>query len=225
MYLRCLPRGRLIKCVGHSGSEKPVRARLTRLLIWLGVAVPLLLGTAYAALDPAAGQIKSLDNALLESMKAGPTLTVTERYRRLAPVIELTFDLRTMTAFAVGSAWAKFSADEQQATIAAFRRLTIASYAHNFAGFDGERFEINSDVVVRGVDKIVRTRLVSPHSASVDLMYRMRESAGSWKIIDVYYGAISQLTTRRADFAASIASGGASSLVAHLNSLSDDLLR
>ncbi|HEX3843652.1 MAG TPA: ABC transporter substrate-binding protein [Steroidobacteraceae bacterium] len=200
-------------------------ARLTQLLICLGVAVPLLVGTAHAALDPAVGQITSLDNALLESMKAGATLTVTERYRRLAPVIELTFDLPTMTAFAVGSAWAKFSADQQQATIAAFTRLTIASYAHNFAGFDGQRFEINSDVVVRGVDKIVRTRLTSPHSASVDLMYRMRESSGSWKIIDVYYGAISQLTTRRADFAASITSGGASSLVAHLNSLSDDLLR
>jgi phospholipid transport system substrate-binding protein len=201
-----------------------VHATLTRLLIRLGVAASLLGGTAYAALDPAAGQIESLDNALLESMKAGPTLTVTERYRRLAPVIELTFDLRTMTAFAVGSAWARFSADEQQATIAAFTRLTIASYAHNFAGFDGEHFEINSNVVVRGVDKIVQTHLISPHS-SVDLMYRMRESAGSWKIIDVYYGAISQLTTRRADFAAAVTSGGASSLVAHLNSLSDALLR
>jgi ABC-type transporter MlaC component len=53
----------------------------------------------------------------------------------------------------------------------------------------------------------------------------MRESAGSWKIIDVYYGAISQLTTRRADFSAPIAAGGASTLIAHLNSLSDDLLR
>jgi phospholipid transport system substrate-binding protein len=202
-----------------------VRARLRRLLIGLGVAASLLLGTAHAALDPAAGQIESLDNALLGSMKAGATLTVTDRYRRLAPVIALTFDLRTMTAFAVGPAWAKFSADEQQAAVAAFTRLTIASYAHNFAGFDGERFEINPNVVVRGVDKIVQTHLISPHSASVDLMYRMRESAGSWKIIDVYYGAISQLTTRRADFAASITSGGASSLIAHLNSLSDDLLR
>lgn len=202
-----------------------MRARLTRLLIALGLTVPLLLGTAYAALDPAAGQIESLDNALLESMKAGPTLTVLQRYQMLAPVIERTFDLRTMTAFAVGLAWSKFSAEEQQAAIAAFTRLTIASYAHNFAGYDGERFELNPDVVVRGVDRIVRTRLVSPHGASVDLMYRMRESAGSWKIIDVYYGAISQLTTRRADFAASIASGGAPSLIAHLNSLSDDLLR
>ena len=41
-------------------------------------------------------------------------------------------------------------------------------------------------------------------------MYRMRELGGSWKIIDVYYGAISQLTTRRSDFAAtSLNAGGA----------------
>jgi phospholipid transport system substrate-binding protein len=191
----------------------------------LGLAAWLLVGAAHASVDPAANQIESLDNALLESMKAGPTLTIAQRYRKLAPVIELTFDLPAMTAFAVGPAWGNFSAEDKQATIAAFTRLTIASYAHNFAGFDGERFEIQPEVVARGVDKIVQTHLIPPHSAPVSLMYRMRESAGSWKIIDVYYGAISQLTTRRADFAAPITSGGAASLIAHLNALSDDLLR
>jgi phospholipid transport system substrate-binding protein len=202
-----------------------MRLRLRPLLLQLVVTGALLTGAAYAALDPAATQIESLDNALLASMKARPTLTMAERYRQLAPVIERTFDLPVMTAFAVGSAWANFSSEERQALIGAFTRLTIASYAHNFTSFNGERFEIQPDVAVRGVDKIVQSRLISPQSAPVNLTYRMRESAGSWRIIDVYYGAISQLTTRRADFAAPIASGGASGLIAHLNSLSDDLLR
>ena len=70
-----------------------------------------------------------------------------------------------------------------------------------------------------------QVRLISPHADAVNLMYRMRESSGSWKIIDVYYGSISQLTTRRSDFAAPIASSGAAGLIAHLNALSDDLLR
>jgi phospholipid transport system substrate-binding protein len=202
-----------------------MRLRLRPLLLQLVVTGTLLSGTAYAGLDPAATQIDGLDDALLASMKAGPTLTTAERYRQLTPVVERTFDLPVMTAFAVGSAWANFSSEEQQALIAAFTRLTIASYAHNFTSFDGQRFEIQPDVAIRGVDKIVQTRLISPHGAPVNLTYRMRESAGSWKIIDVYFGAISQLTTRRADFAAPIASGGASGLVAHLNSLSDDLLK
>ncbi len=84
---------------------------------------------------------------------------------------------------------------------------------------------MDPNIVSRGTDKIVQTRLVPPHDAPVSLMYRMRESDSAWKIIDVYYGSISQLTTRRSDFAGPVASGGAQALVTHLNSLSDALMK
>ena len=158
-------------------------------------------------------------------MRAGRTINPGDRYHLLTPVIERTFDLPVMTAFAVGAAWSNFTSDQQQAAIAAFTRLTISSYAHNFREFAGEQFELDPNVTVRGPDKIVQTRLVLPHDAPVSLVYRMRESGGAWKIIDVYYGAISQLTTRRSDFAASLAAGGAPSLIAHLNALSEDLMK
>ncbi|HEX9139256.1 MAG TPA: ABC transporter substrate-binding protein, partial [Steroidobacteraceae bacterium] len=144
---------------------------------------------------------------------------------RLTPIIENVFDLRAMTAFAVGPAWAGFSPEQQQAAVAAFERLTIASYAKNFRSFGGERFELEPAVVSRGADKIVQTQLIPLQKAPVNLLYRMREVAGSWKVIDVYYGAVSQLSIRRSDFAAPIASGGVAGLIAHLNSLSDDLLK
>jgi phospholipid transport system substrate-binding protein len=79
--------------------------------------------------------------------------------------------------------------------------------------------------VSRGIDKVVQTRLIPGHDQPVSLIYRMRESGGVWKIIDVYYGSISQLTTRRSDFAGPVASGGAQALITHLNSLSDDLMK
>ncbi len=50
-------------------------------------------------------------------------------------------------------------------------------------------------------------------------------AGGAWKIIDVYFGAISQLTTRRSDFAQPLAAGGAKGLIAHLNETSDKLLQ
>jgi phospholipid transport system substrate-binding protein len=191
------------------------------------MALALLLGAraAFAAADPAAAQVESLDNALLDAMKSGETTGITERSRKLAPVIERVFDLRAMTAFAVGPAWAGFSAEQQRAAIAAFTRLTIASYAHNFHSFGGERFEIDPTVVTRGTDKIVQTHLATPQKAPISLVYRIHEAAGSWKIIDIYYGAVSQLSIRRSDFAAPLASGGASELITHLNSLSEDLLK
>ena len=196
------------------------------LFVPIGMALAAFLPCAVrAAADPAAAQVQSLDDALLASMKAGAGEGVMARYRKLAPVVEQVFDLRAMTGFAVGPNWSKFSADEQAAAIAAFARLTIASYATNFKTYDGERFEISPDVVTRGVDKVVQTQLFSAHAAPVSLNYRMRESSGSWKIIDIYYGAVSQLTIRRSDFSAPVAAGGARGLVDHMNSLSDELTK
>jgi phospholipid transport system substrate-binding protein len=200
---------------------------MLRISTFVLLALTLALGAAAssAADAPPESQVESLDNALLESMKAGPTSTATSRYRNLAPVVEKVFDLRAMTAFAVGPAWGGFSTEEQQAAIGAFTRLTIASYAHNFHEFGGEKFEIDANVVTRGPDKIVQTKLYSPGKEPTKLNYRMRNSNGAWKIIDVYYGSISQLTIRRSDFAAPLAAAGAKGLIAHLNSLSDDLIK
>ena len=191
------------------------------------IALTLLLGApaVFAAPDPAIVQVESLDNALLDAMKSGATVGIAERSRKLAPVIESVFDLRAMTAFAVGPSWAGFSAEQQQALIAAFTRLTVASYASNFHSYGGERFDVDPTVVVRGADRIVQTHLQTPQKAPVSLVYRMHEVDGAWKIIDVYYGAVSQLSIRRSDFAASLAAGGAPELLAHLNSLTDDLLK
>ena len=169
-------------------------------------------------------QVEALSNGLVATMKAGAAAEpVAVRYRKLAPIVEKVFDLRAMTAFAVGPKWSGFSAADQSAAIAGFTRLTVASYVHNFNSFGGERFNVDANVVTRGVDRIVQTKLVAPGKEPVSLNYRMRKAANAWKIIDVYYGAISQLTIRRSDFAAPVAAGGAAGLIAHLNSVSDDL--
>ena len=129
-----------------------------------------------------------------------------------------------MTRFAVGPTWATMSEADRQALVKAFTRLSIASYAHNFDRFGGERFDVDPKVATRGPDKIVEAHLVAG-GRTVNLTYRMRQSAGGWKIVDVYYDAISQLTTRRSDFAAPLASGGAKGLLAHLAATSDKLLQ
>jgi phospholipid transport system substrate-binding protein len=199
-----------------------------RLLLWFALAalaLPTLAAGPARAADPAIATIDGFDNGLLETMKDGKNLGVKGRYRKLSPVIERSFDLAAMTRFAVGPAWASFTPAQQQAVTEAFTKLSIASYAHNFADYDGQRFEIDPAVQTRGPDKIVQTHMIRPHDAPVALTYRMRESGGAWKIIDIYYGAISQLTTRRSDFAAPIAAGGASGLIAHLNGLIDGLMK
>ncbi|MBV8592904.1 MAG: ABC transporter substrate-binding protein [Caulobacteraceae bacterium] len=184
----------------------------------------LFAGPALAAADPAAERIEAFDATLIEMMKGGAGMGVRGRFRRLQPVIDETFDIPTMTRFAVGPAWAGFSEVEKAALIRAFARLSAASYAKNFDSYSGEKFVVDPKVETRGADKIVQVKLIQPKGAPVALTYRMRPAAGGWRIVDVYYGAISQLTTRRSDFAGPLASGGARGLLAHLETLTTRLV-
>jgi phospholipid transport system substrate-binding protein len=171
------------------------------------------------AQDPARATVQALDDGLLSIMKAGKVAGVAGRSARIAPVVDRAFDLPLMTRLVVGPAWNTMSPADQTALVAAFRRMTIGQYARNFDDWSGEAFTIAPQVDERGGDKLVRTTL-NGSGAPIAISYRLRQSGGQWKIIDVFYkNAISQLATRRADFASVLASGGPKALIAHLDQL------
>ncbi len=202
---------------------------------WLAAAVMtvILVSTAggvsaarAAPADPAVATVDGFDAALLGAMKGGKALGVNGRYRRLAPAVARAFDIPTMIRFAVGPPWSQIPPAQQKALTEAFNRLTVASYARNFDSWSGESFDVDPKVLARGQIRLVTTRIVSPHGAPVTISYRLQPADGAWKIVDVYYnGTISQLTTRRADFASILQQGGATALIAHLNQLVDKQLK
>ena len=177
------------------------------------------------AADPGVGQIQALDASLLDTMKQAKSLGVEGRARKLTPAVQQAYDLPTMTRFAVGPKWASMSPADQASLVQAFTRMTVASYAHNFDSYSGERFVVDPTVETRGPDKLVHAHILSS-GKPVDLTYRMRQAAdGRWKIIDVYYnGSISELTTRRSDFSASVNSGGAPALLKKIDALTAKLM-
>ena len=176
------------------------------------------------ASDPAAQRVSAFDDALLSAMKAGKAAGARGRFEQLLPAVERTFDLNVMTAYAVGPSWSGFSAADKADLVREFGRLTAASYAHNFDSYSGERFTLEPNVATRGADKIVTTRIVPRSGESTTILYRMRQVGGAWKVIDVIYGSVSQLTTRRADFQASVQKGGAKALKTHLQALTTKLV-
>jgi len=183
--------------------------------VLLAFAIPV---PAFAQTDPARTTVQALDDGLIAIMKAKGT--VRSRSTAIGPIIDRAFDLPLMTRLAVGPSWTTTPPADQQALVAAFRRMTIAQYATNFDSWSGERFAIAPQIDARGGDRLVRTTLTTPGKADIPISYRLRASGGSWKIIDVFYrNSISQIATRRSDFAAVLAKGGAKALVTHLDAL------
>ena len=202
------------------------KTKLFRLVLAAGAASALLAGAALAdAGDPAAARIESFDAALIKTLQAGKAAGVQGRAKVIGPAVEQSFDLAAMVRFAVGPTWTSLAPDDQAALQKAFSRFTIANYAKNFDNYDGQKLVLDGDVQTRGVDKLVKTKLTGSGS-DVPLAYRMRDNGSGWKVIDVYYnGAISQLTTQRSDFAATLSSGGAKALVAKLDAQTEKLLK
>jgi phospholipid transport system substrate-binding protein len=184
--------------------------------ILLGLPLAMLAGgRAASAADPAAAHIERFYDALLAVMKEAKKLSFDERYKHLAPSIAQTFDLGLMTRLAVGPAWTQLGADQQQRLTAAFSRYTISVYANRFDDYGGERFTVSPASIPNPNGVIVNSQLIKTNGESVSLNYLLRqEGGGSWKVIDVYLsGTVSELATRRSEFAAVLQRSGADGLV------------
>lgn len=193
-----------------------MRTRFAAALM-LGAALP---AAAMAQANDPKAPVQALSDGLIAIMKAGAGAGKAGRASMIAPTIDKSFDLALMTRLAVGAPWTTLSPADQAGLVAAFRRLTIAQYAANFDGFSGQTISISPTVDARGSDRLVRTTLNDPKEGAVAIAYRLRQSGGSWRIIDVYYkNSVSQLAIRRADFATVLQKGGAKALIAHLDQL------
>jgi phospholipid transport system substrate-binding protein len=183
------------------------------------------LWAAEATTDPAGIQVQSFYTSLLDTMRRGPQLGMQGRYRALLPAIDKAYDLTTMMAFIVGPGWSTMTDADRTALVAAFRRLTAADYASSFNNYSGEQFVVDPNVQERNGDKIVLSNLIPKGDKPVSLIYRMRQTNGAWKIIDVYLaGYVSQAALKRSDFASTLASGGPKGLAEKINSLADSTL-
>ncbi len=203
-----------MRCNGMRGFS------LAAIFLLTGVLTP----TARAeAPDPAVAQVQTLYDTLLDSMKHAKELGIKGRYDKLKPVIEQTFDLPDMARFAVGPSWATMSEADQRALQVAFERYSVANYASNFDGYDGEKFVVDPATQARGQDRVVLSKLIT-HKETIPFYYVMRQTGGTWKVINVLEnGYVSTLATQRSDFAGTLAAGGAPALVKKLNELSDKL--
>ncbi len=176
-------------------------AALLALLFW----APL--PARAAATSPAARHIEAYYQQLLPTIRLAGQLSVQERDRRFGPAIRSAFDLGTMTRLAVGPAWNSFSGAQQAAVRDAFARFLIADYASQINDYSGQSFvvEPQTNRENRGGGEVVRTQLIQPGGRTVQINYLVRGG----KIVDVYFnGTVSDLATRRDEFASILAGGG-----------------
>ena len=184
------------------------------------ILLPGILAVALAA--PAAADrsdpvkvVEAFHATLLEVMKNADSLGYAGRHRLLAPAIDEAFHLGLMTRMVAGRRhWKGFSKSEKEGFIDAFSGLVAAIYADRFDGYSGQNFKILGSTPLRPKTVLVKTSIVGPKKTPTKLNYVLRQFRDGWHAIDVYLkGSISEVATKRSEYAGVLRRDGVGALV------------
>jgi phospholipid transport system substrate-binding protein len=195
--------------------------------VWKAATFAAVLGLAiipyatHAAPTSGGDTVQGLYDALLNTMKNGRTLGQSGRFTQLDPVIRRIFDIRSMARLSVGPSWASLTEVQRQQLTESFGRYVSAIYSDRFDSYGGQKFQVTGEQpAAAGV--MVRSQIVKANGEPVNVDYMMRRNGDSWLISDIYLdGAISEVATRRSEFAAILKSQGIDGLIAALNRKAD----
>jgi phospholipid transport system substrate-binding protein len=177
----------------------------------------------HAAPTSGGDTVQGLYDALLATMKNGRTLGQSGRFTQLEPVIRRSFDIASMARLSVGPSWASMTDGQHQQVTESFARYISAIYADRFDSYAGQKLQVTGEQpAAAGV--MVKSQIIKANGEPVNIDYMMRRNGEGWLISDIYLdGAISEVATRRSEFAAILRNEGIDGLIAALNRKADVL--
>ena len=182
-----------------------------------GLALAMLSCPVHAAPTSGGDTVQGLYDALLATMKNGRTLGQSGRFTQLEPVIRRSFDIASMARLSVGPSWASLTDGQRQQVTESFARYISAIYADRFDNYAGQKLQVTGEQpAAAGV--MVKSQIIKATGEPVNIDYMMRRNGETWLVSDIYLdGAISEVATRRSEFAAILRNDGVDGLIAALN--------
>lgn len=186
----------------------------------------LLAMLALAASGPALAQegpdalVKRVSEEVMQVIKSDPRVQAGDT-ARIREVVETkllpNFDFPRMTALAMGRNWRKATPEQQKRLTDEFRSLLVRTYSGSLSQYRNQTIEykpLRADAAA--TDVTVRTEVVRPGQAPVQIDYSMAKGADGWKAYDVIVGGVSLVTNYRDEFNEQIRQGGIDQLIASL---------
>ena len=203
------------------------RRHLFPKLAWCPFALAaalMLFAPAASATSPGPTEVIRQFYAELQSvMQHAATLGARGRYQQLEPIVHHLFDVPYMAKLSIGPSWARLATDQKRRAAQAYGRYITALYTTRFDGYSGERFEVFGEQQIKH-GTMVKTRIVKSNGEPVSINFVLHDNDHAWQVRDIYLdSAISELATRRSEFAQVLRTSGIDALIDSLNKKADDL--
>ena len=167
--------------------------------------------------------VRNFYSVLLDLMQHAAALGPKGRYQKLEPVVRGTFDVPFMARLSVGPTWRSLTPEQKRRAAQAYSRYIAAIYASRFDDYAGEKLEVLGQQQIKH-GTLIKTHIVKSNGEPVAINYVVHDNDNTWQIRDIYLsGAISELATRRSDFANILRTSGIDGLIDSLNKKADVL--
>jgi phospholipid transport system substrate-binding protein len=137
------------------------------------------------------------------------------RRARFAELMRSDIDMPKVAALVLGRAWRSADADSRARFTKVFEEHLISTYSRRFDTYASGRLQVAGQHTA-GEDVLVTSRVASQNGQPIEVVWRVREKDGRWRIIDASVEGVSMVVTWRNEFAAVIEQEGLDGLIARL---------
>jgi phospholipid transport system substrate-binding protein len=150
-----------------------------------------------------------------------PGISRGERETRARALLNDNFAVPTIGQFVLGRYWRTATPEERKEYLDLFEELIVVTYVDRFSRYSGERLKVTRTVSDNeSGDTIVYSEISRPAGQPIEVGWRVRKYASSFKIVDVYVEGVSMGQTQRSEFSSVIRNNGGS-----LTALLDEMRR
>jgi phospholipid transport system substrate-binding protein len=189
-----------------------------RILLASLAAVPLVAEPgidANASPDSARAFITQLGKETVDALQKSDSPA--QKAAKMEDILRRGFDFQTIGRFVVGRYWNTASEQQRADYLKAFSDFVAKSYSRRLA----EEATINGFNITNlrdlgDGDALVQTAITRPGGAPLNYEWRVRDSGGTVKIVDVVVEGVSLLVTQRADFTSVASQSGMDGLIKSL---------
>lgn len=179
-----------------------------------------LLAAAWVALSPGAVRadtpsqvVDGLASQVVAVLKDA-ALSSAQKRERIEQIAYGAIDFTTLSKLVLARNYAKFSPEQRSQFEAEFKRHLSMTYGRNIDSYQNEKVQITGErPESRGDVTVISKILRGSASENISVDYRLRQTDGQWKIIDVIIEGVSLVSNFRSQFQDIVAQGGPQKLL------------
>ena len=175
------------------------------LAIAFGIAV-----IAFSFMRPSAAQaetasefVANLGESAIELL-ADQDISDDARVERFYGLLEEGFDFPLIGRYVLGIHWRRATDQQRSEYAVLFEQYLVSTYASRLGSYGGETLDVKGERSDPNRDTIVSTEIIQKRGPRVKVDWRVRESAGIYKVVDVIVEGISLVITQRDEFSSVI---------------------